>query len=315
MPARRTALVLAGFGFVFSIALIARWPAAAQNESPGRKPNEPKPERPGSFAGTRAGQTRDDNGLKTTLVWIPPGEFTMGSPKDERGYFRDEDQVQVTLTRGFWLGQHEVTQAEWQRVMQTTPWSGNMFVKEGNDYPATYVSWDDGMKFCKKLTEQERAAGRLPSGWKYTLPTEAQWEYACRAGTKSRFSFGDDESDLSDYGWWGGFDRDGNAKGEMYAHTVGQKKANPFRLYDMHGNVSEWCSDYYAKKLAGGTDPQGPSEGSNRVYRGGCWGSTARSCRSANRDDGETPGKRYYALGFRVAVVPPCPSRKLHPGE
>jgi len=95
MPVRRTALVLAGFGVVFSIVIIARWPAAAQNESPKRKPNEPKPERPGSFAGARAGQTRDDNGLKTTLVWIPPGAFTMGSPKYEKGHFADEDQVQA----------------------------------------------------------------------------------------------------------------------------------------------------------------------------------------------------------------------------
>jgi sulfatase modifying factor 1 len=286
MAVRQTILVL-GVGLLLSTVVLSPSPASS-NQDP--------------FEGKKTGQIRTDNGLKTPLVWIPPGEFTMGSPRYEEGHFADEDQVHVSLSRGFWLGQHELRQAEWQRMMLTTPWSGNMFVKEGNDYPASYVSWVDGMKFCERLTEQERATGRLPLGWKYTLPTEAQWEYACRGGTKSRFSFGDDPSKLTDCGWWGGLD-DGNAKGETYAHAVGQKKANPFGLYDMHGNISEWCSDYYAKELVGGTDPQGPSAGSNRVYRGGCWASTARSCRSAQRDNGETPSKRYYALGFRIAAV------------
>ncbi len=181
-------------------------------------------EKPGGFEGSKAGQTGDDNSLKTKLVWIPSGDFTMGSPKDEKDRSDDENQVQVTLSKGFWLGQHELTQAEWQRVMQTTPWSGKEHVKEGDDYPATYVSWDDAMKFCEKLTEQEHAAGRLPSDWRYTLPTEAQWEYACRAGTKSRFSFGDDESDLSDYTWWGGIVGNGNAKNEQYAALGGPEE-------------------------------------------------------------------------------------------
>jgi len=149
---------------------------------------------------------RDDNGLGTKLVWIPPGEITVGSPKDEKGRTSSENQVQLKLTKGYWLGQHEVTQSEWQRVMQTTPWNRNGFfkkyVKEGDDYPATCVRWYDAIKFCEKLTETERDTGRLPAGWKYTLPTEAQWEYACRAGTKSRFSFGDDESDLVEYAWF-----------------------------------------------------------------------------------------------------------------
>jgi formylglycine-generating enzyme required for sulfatase activity len=256
-------------------------------------------------------QTKSDNGLGTKLVWIPPGDFTMGSPKNEEDRLEkeqndNEGQVQVTLTKGFWLGQHETTQAEWQRVMQTTPWtpwSGNGNVKAGDDYPASYVSWDDAMKFCEKLTETERSAGRLPAGWKYTLPTEAQWEYACRAGTTTRFSFGDDQSDLNHYGWWGGTFGGGNAKNEQYAHEVAQKKANPWGLYDMHGNVEEWCSDYFAEKRAGGTDPQGPSEGLIRVYRGGSWEYTARYCRSAYRSGGK-PDYRNDNLGFRVAIVP-----------
>ncbi len=116
----------------------------------------------------------------------------MGSPKDDKERSSTEDQVQVTLTTGFWLGQYEVTQAEWRRIMQTAPWSGQDSVKEGDEYSASYISWGGATIFCEKLTKQERAAGRLPAEWEYTLPTEAQWEYACRAGTTFRFSFGDD---------------------------------------------------------------------------------------------------------------------------
>jgi formylglycine-generating enzyme required for sulfatase activity len=252
------------------------------------------------FAGRRAGQTRNDNGLKTKLVWIPPGDFTMGSPKDEKDRFYTEDQVQVSLSKGFWLGQHEVTQSEWRPVMHTTPWSGQDYVKEGDNYPATYVSWDDAMKFCEKLTDQEHNAGRLPAGWKYTLPTEAQWEYACRAGTKSRFSFNDDDSNLVGCAW---SDKNAYRAGEKYAHQVAQKKPNPWGLSDMHGNVWEWCRDWYKKELLGGTDPQGPSGGSDRVNRGGGWLNSAKFCRSAFRG-WDAPGRRFNDLGFRVAAVP-----------
>ena len=256
-----------------------------------------------SFVGTKTGQVRVDNELKMKLVWIPPGEFNMGSPKNEKDRAPDEDQVQVTLTRGFWLGQHEVTQADWRRVMQTTPWSGAAYANQGDDYAATYVSWDDAIKFSEKFTAQERATGRLPAGWHYTLPTEAQWEYACRTGTTTRCSFGNDEADLNDYAWWGGLVGDGNAKDEQYAHKVGQRKANRWGLNDMHGNVSEWCRDWSDIKLTGGTDPQGPPEGSARVYRGGNWADDAKFCRSAFRylDD---PANRGGALGFRLAAVP-----------
>ncbi len=123
------------------------------------KSGKPAPQSPDGFGGTRTGQARNDNGLGTMLVWIPPGEFTMGSPKDEKGHFDNEDQVQVTLTKGFWLGQHEVTQADWRRVMRTAPWSGKAYVKEGDDYPVTYVSWDDSVSFCEKLTETEAQLG------------------------------------------------------------------------------------------------------------------------------------------------------------
>lgn len=292
MPARRTAVLLVGFGLVLSIVFASRWPAAAQNELKQRKPD--------TFAGARAGQTRTDNRLKMPLVWIPSGDFTMGSPKDEKGRDNDENQVQVTLTMGFWLGQHEVTQAEWQRAMRTTPWSGKKEAEKGDNYPATYVSREDAMKFCEKLTEAERTAGRLPPDWRYTLPTEAQWEYACRGGTKSRFSFGDDDSKLGDYAW---FRKNADDVREGYAHLVGQKKANPWGLSDMHGNAWEWCRDWFPPELAGGTDPQGSSEGVHRVLRGGSWDATAQACRSATRVRGN-PGHRSSVVGFRVAAVP-----------
>ncbi len=256
-----------------------------------------------AFAGAQAGQIRDDNGQKLKLVWVPPGKFTMGSPNNEWGREQWENQVQVTLTKGFWLGQHEVTQAEWRGVMQTAPWERKFGVREGDDYPATFVSWDEAMKFCEKLTEQEQSAGRLPSGWQYTLPTEAQWEYACRAGTTTRYSFGDSDLKLSDYAWWGGFIGQGSAKNETYAHRVGQKKANPWGLQDMHGNVWELCHDWHSSALMGGTDPQGPSQGKFKVVRGGNWGDTANDCRSAVRH-GFGPRRGNANMGFRVAAVP-----------
>ncbi len=161
-----------------------------------------------SMRGEIAGRVRDDNGLKTKLVWCPPGIFRMGDFKRvvdvvEQSTAMDDDEyddvgkeveaiaketpaVKVFLRRGYWLGRYEVTQAEWKQVMTKELWKGKRFAKEGDDLPAAYVSWNDAMKFCSKLTEQERQAGRLPVGWEYTLPTEAQWEFACRARTGNR---------------------------------------------------------------------------------------------------------------------------------
>jgi sulfatase modifying factor 1 len=291
--------------------------------SPARADDSPSPKRPvPNFVGTKTGQLRDDNGLKTKLVWIAAGSFTMGSPNGEQDRSPLEGaQVQVILTRGFWLGQHEVTQAEWQQVMGTTPWARKNLVQTGNDYAATYVSWGDAMKFCAKLTATEHAARRLPAAWIFTLPTEAQWEYACRAATKTRFSFGDDESQLGDYGW---FATNAEDAGEKYAHLVGQKKPNPWGLYDMHGNVFEWCRDRYAQQCPGGRDPEvsagipyevtrnGSSfkvvvpfaqlEKPHRVICGGSWFHDAGTCRSTSRD-GYSPTDRRSYLGFRIAAV------------
>ena len=165
------------------------------------------------------------------------------------------------------------------------------------------------MEFCDTLTEVERKAGKLKADEEYRLPTEAEWEYACRAGTTTAFSFGD-ESKLNAHAWWGAFDKEalmkgerkaggGNAAREQYAHAVGTKKPNPWGLHDMHGNVEEWCSDWADSTLQGGTDPVGPEEGSLRVGRGG-WGRDPGRCRSADRG-GIDPSLRNDSLGFRVA--------------
>jgi formylglycine-generating enzyme required for sulfatase activity len=247
------------------------------------------------------GQVRNDNGLETKFVWVPPGQFEMGSPPDEPRRYENENQVMVILTKGFWLGQHEVTQSEWKRVMRTMPSSGMKNIEEGDNYAATHINWHDAMAFCEKFTNSEQAAGRLAPGWIYTLPTEAQWEYACRAGKASIFGFGDDPSVLSRYAWWGGLAERGSAMAEHYAHVVAQKAPNEWGLYDMHGNVWEWCRDKYADHLSAGPDPVGPNVGPFRVYRGGGWSDTAGYCRTARRS-GDDPASRLDNVGFRIAL-------------
>jgi formylglycine-generating enzyme required for sulfatase activity len=209
-----------------------------------------------------SGEERDDNGLKMKLCWCPPGAFRMGSPKDEPGRIDDEGgengPVSVTITRGFWMGKFELTQTQWQSVMGSTIREQSLknnqqsfLAGEGPDHPMAFVDHNEAREFCRRFTEAERQAGRLPAGWEYRLPTEAEWEYACRAGTTTRYSFGDDESRLVGYAWF-----DGNS--EHSSHPVGQKDPNRWGLHDMHGNVWEWCSDWYVGELMGGTDPRGP---------------------------------------------------------
>jgi formylglycine-generating enzyme required for sulfatase activity len=232
----------------------------------------------------------EKSSIGVELMLIPPGKFTMGSPRSEKDRSRDEDQVDVTLTKPFYLGKTEVTQMQWVRVMGTTPWLEDDDAREGDNYPATGVSWNDAQAFCKRLSEKENRA--------YRLPTEAEWEYACRGGTTTRFSFGDDETKLAEYAWY--FENAWDI-GERFAHEVGLKKnPNPFGLHDMHGNVYEWCQDVYVDKLPGGTDPVVAIGGARRVRRGGEWGSLAAFCRSAFRS-GFRPTYRDYDLGFRVA--------------
>ena len=226
-------------------------------------------------------------GMKFRL--IPPGIFLMGSPESEANRRSDELQHEVRITSPYYLGSTVVTQGQWISVMGTTPWKASKCVREGDTYPATHVSWEDAQEFINELNASE--------GDLYRLPTEAEWEYACRAGSLSAFCFGDDIETLFEYGW---FRKNAVNIGEKYAHQIGEKKPNSFGLYDMHGNVWEWCQDWYGDYPSGVvTDPMGPSSVSKRVYRGSCWNDFAWRCRSANRG-GEAPGVRRAYLGFRV---------------
>ena len=237
------------------------------------------------------------NSIGMELIEIPAGKFTMGSPAGEKGRQPSEEQFAVTLTKPFALGKTEVTQGQWKQVMGTEPWEGQDYVQAHKDCPATFVSFFDAVEFCETLTVLERKAGRLKDAEEYRLPTEAEWEYACRAGTTTAFSFGADAKQLGDYAWFKGNALDA---GEQYAHKVGLKKPNPWGLYDMHGNVWEWCSDWYGDKLPGGADPFCPEGGSLRVDRGGGWMGIPVLCRSAFRFS-DDPLYRSGDLGFRVA--------------
>ena len=237
----------------------------------------------------------EKNSTGMELVLIPPGKFTMGSPQREMDRTRNEDQVEVTLTKAFYIGKTEVTQLQWRAVMGTMPWTmGSEFVdwkhvREGDDFPASHVSWDDARVFCEKLSEKEDVT--------YRLPTEAEWEFACRGGTVTRFSFGDDESELGEHGW---YKKNASANREVYAREVGQKRANLFGLHDMHGNVFEWCEDVFAKQLPGGSDPLVSDGKPFKVIRGGCCPYDGAYCRSAFRW-WHSPSTRLFFLGFRVA--------------
>ncbi|MDA1138447.1 MAG: formylglycine-generating enzyme family protein [Planctomycetota bacterium] len=233
------------------------------------------------------------------LVFIPAGEFMMGSPKNEKDRAKDETQHRVTVTKPFYMGKYEVTQAEWKQVTGKEPWKGQTYAKENSRHAATEISWQDCQEFLGKAGSELR------------LPTEAEWEYACRAGTTTAYSFGDGSSKLGDYGWFsenasakGERSENASAKGERYAHPVGQKKPNAWGLYDMHGNVWEWCSDWFGDYSSRtDTDPTGAQSGSYRVHRGGSWCSDARSCRSAIRGR-LIPGYWFnnVGLGFRLVV-------------
>jgi formylglycine-generating enzyme required for sulfatase activity len=295
-------MLLAGLGLWASGILTAKLKTgngtsttgAAAAETPAGDVAARKPSAPESFAEeTASSQTLENQTLKNSigmeLVLISAGKFQMGSPASEQGRSSDEAQVDVTLTKSFYLGKTEVTQGQWRAVMGTTPWKGRTIAKEGDSYVATYVSWNDAQAFCKKLSDNENAT--------YRLPSEAEWEYACRGGMETRFSFGDDDSQLGNFAW---YEKNVLEIGEKHSHKVGSKQGNPFGLYDLHGNIWEWCQDIYADKLPGGIDPLVSSEGSFRVNRGGGWGSNAARCRSASRSK-FLPSNSRNDLGIRVA--------------
>lgn len=231
------------------------------------------------------------------MVRIPAGRFVMGSPLTEQDRDLDEDPLTtVEFIHGFWMGKFEVTQKEFEAVMGTNPSSFRGDVNR----PVEQVTWKEAMAYCARLTDNERAAGRLPFEYAYRLPTEAEFEYAARGGSTTRFSFGDDVdySKLGEYAWY-------DANSEKMTHPVGQKKPNAFGLYDIAGNVWEWCFDWYSSSYPGGTvaHPVGPELGLAHVFRGGGWDYKAAACRAAFRNY-VTPTRRLDYLGFRIVLAP-----------
>ena len=255
-------------------------------------------------------------GVKMKLMRIGAGKFVMGSPKTETDREDEEGpQREVTISRPFYMGIHEVTRSQWRAVMNTRPWDGDgmsyticrdanaaswfswngeTYDKSGASNPIIWITWDEASKFCEMLSKK--------TGKQVSLPTEAQWEYACRAGSKTAYSFGDDASKLGDYAW---YCANTYKRGVIFSQAVGRKKPNAFGLYDMHGNVWEWCRDWYAKNSyakAKNVDPENTTETGSRVLRGGSWGYLPQVCRAAYRG-WFTSGFRSHDVGFRVVVA------------
>ncbi len=283
---------------------------------------------------------------RLNMEWIAPGTFMMGSPASETGRKADESpETQVTITKGYWLGKTELTIEQWKAVMGESlrehvikmlndeteyDFAGQkkklrefmnfsrddpdrIMANENDSLPMYFVSWDDAMEFCKKLTQQEKANGSLAEGYEFTLPTEAQWEYACRAGTVAATFAGpliikDRNAPLLDsIAWYAGnssLNYSGKKLGNSGAgpRNAGEKRPNAWGLQDMPGNIWEWCRDWYGP-YAGGkvTDPVGPMTGTGRVNRGGSWGSGPNDSRSANRARNPQSEKSAYR-GFRIAL-------------
>lgn len=228
------------------------------------------------------------NSIGMKFAMIPPGEFMMGSPKMEPGRNSNEMQHKVTLTQPFLIGTYEVTQSQYEKVAGSNPSR-----YQGANNPVDTVNWDDAVEFCRLLSvlPAERAAGR-----EYRLPTEAEWEYACRAGATTAYSFGNDVSQLGRYAWFEG-------NGGATTHAVGMKTANPWGLYDMHGNSWEWCFDLDAPYTAEAvSNPQGPQSGTRRSIRSGAFFFNAFDVRSASRASGLQETRDRNCSGFRVAM-------------
>jgi len=281
----------------------------------GCQPSAPpvNPTRPfvtSAFDGRQAGVERVLAGIR--LCWCPPGTFIMGSSPSEPERRPGEEQVEVTLSQGFWMAKYEATQGDWKRIAGKLPGELTAELPEGDDYPVGNVNFAEAEAFCARLTELTHQSKELPADWEFRLPTEAQWEYACRAGTSTATSFG---SSLSS--------KQANFQGKPYnggepgpslkqAAKVGSYPANPWGLCDMHGNIYEWCRDWYHARLPGGFDPDLYANKStatrsehgdiSRSRRGGCWSDDGWACRSAFRLRFE-PERRYDHIGFRVLAV------------
>jgi formylglycine-generating enzyme required for sulfatase activity len=304
-------------GLVYFFLWLARV-LAAENEIEQSKPIK-LPDKTPSAAGEEIVHVATDSSTNNApanpdperLVWIEPGTFIMGSPGTEKDRYSDEGpQTHVRIESGFWMGKYEVTQEQYESVMGNNP---SYFL--GNPKrPVEQVSWEDATNYCGKLTHRERSAGRLPAGHSYRLPTEAEWEYACRAGTTARFAFGDDldYEILKRYAWYWETSTAIKPAGVYFestgryhtTHPVGQRRSNVWGLYDMHGNVWEWCLDWYSDALSGGsvTDPRGPLKGLHRVYRGGSWYDYGWYCRSSARYV-SAPEEGDYDIGFRIVLA------------
>lgn len=244
-------------------------------------------------AGRKTGDVKTitlPGGATMEMIWCEPGTFKMGSPPTETGRFEDEAQHVVKITRGFWLGKYEVTQRQWESVMHS-----NLSRFKGPDHPIENISWHDCMTFVRRV----RSEAKIP----VRLPTEAEWEYACRAGSESAIS---GNGKLPDMAWY-----DDNS--ECQTHEVGTHTPNAWGFFDMHGNVLEWCADWFSVPTGNVVDPKGPPSGSFKMLRGGCWFFYERDCRSAYRLKRD-PTLRNCIFGFRLACTD-IPEQKTKPAQ
>ena len=258
------------------------------------------------------------NSLGMKLVPIKSGTFKMGSPESEKGHQKDEQQREVTLSEDFLMGTTEVTQKQWKDLMGTTfedlanqqegPLGRGAKLSSkpsatGDKQPMCFVNWADAISFCEALTKREHEAGTLTLDKHYTLPTEAQWEYACRAGTTTTFSNGNVFTS-KEANFYGKLPYGTEVVGEYREKTtpIASFPANPWGLHDMHGNLYEWVSDWYEEAPTSTKDPKGPDKGDGRIIRGGAWDRKATSCRSAYRYSRD-PNRRAHNIGFRVVVT------------